>query len=382
MGYEKERHTGWLELFYDLVFAAAIAQLGQNLSHDVSVFGFIKYVTLFVLVCWAWTGSTFYASRFNVDDLVHRVLILLQMGGAVALAVNIHDAFDKTSIGFALSYITIRIFLIIEYLRTGHKFVKTRPLTSKYVMGFSFTSILWLLSIFVPSPFRYVIWILAMLVDIIITVIVTRTHTDLLPNTFHLSERFGLFVIIVLGETIFGLVMGLAAKEWSTMTVLDMGTGITIAFGLWWIYFDTIDGSAIRALKEQRRIRIYLTWLYLHFPLLIGIAAFGDGISHLIKSEQNLPITYSDMWLMCMSVALCLFCIGFLQLVIFEANSLRRTGLKWFFHRFISAFAVVGIAIVNIKIAPITLLFALSLICIIQVVIDLRYHPHHRIFKL
>ena len=53
MGYEKERHTGWFELFYDLVFAAAIAQLGQNLSHDVSIFGFIKYVTLFVLVCWA-----------------------------------------------------------------------------------------------------------------------------------------------------------------------------------------------------------------------------------------------------------------------------------------------------------------------------------------
>jgi low temperature requirement protein LtrA len=89
-------------------------------------------------------GATFYATRFDVDDLVHRILILLQMGGAVALAVNIHDAMDETSIGFALSYVTIRIFLIMDYLRTGFKIVET-SLTRKYVIGFSFTVMLWLI---------------------------------------------------------------------------------------------------------------------------------------------------------------------------------------------------------------------------------------------
>jgi low temperature requirement protein LtrA len=93
-----------------LVFAAAIAQLGQNLGHAVTIFGFLNYVTLFVIVALAWTGATFYATRFVIDDLVHRILVILQMGGAVALAVNMHDAMDKTSIGFALSYVTIKIF--------------------------------------------------------------------------------------------------------------------------------------------------------------------------------------------------------------------------------------------------------------------------------
>ncbi|MGN6624557.1 MAG: low temperature requirement protein A [Candidatus Nitrosocosmicus sp.] len=382
MSYEKERHAGWLELFYDLVFAAAIAQLGQNLSHAVTIFGFLNYVTLFVIVVWAWTGATFYATRFDVDDLVHRILVLLQMGGAVALAVNIHDSMDKTSIGFALSYITIRIFLIMDYLRTGFKIVETSSLTRKYVIGFSFTVILWLISLFVPSSFRYIVWISALIIDIVITVVITKKHFDLSPNKFHLSERFGLFVIIVLGETVFGLVTTLAIKDLSTITVFGMGSGITIAFGLWWIYFDTVDGSAIRALKEQRRIGIYLSWLYLHFPLLIGIASLGDGISHLIKADQILPISYPERWLMCISVALCLLSIGFIHIIIFEANSLRIIGLKWFFYRFISALAVLTMAIVDIKITPITLLFAISLICIIQVAIDLRYHPHHRVFKL
>jgi low temperature requirement protein LtrA len=212
--------------------------------------------------------------------------------------------------------------------------------------------------------------------------VITRKHFDLSPNKFHLPERFGLFVIIVLGETVFGLVTTLATKDLSTIAVFGMGSGITIAFGIWWIYFDTVDGSAIRALKEQRRIGIYISWLYLHFPLLIGIASLGDGISHLIKADQILPISYPERWLMCISVSLCLFSIGFIHLILFEANSLRITGLKWFFYRFISALAVLTMAIVDIKITPITLLFAISLICIIQVAIDLRNHPHHRIFKL
>ena len=386
MGYEKakekERDVSWLELFYDLVFAAAIAQLGQNLSHDLSVQGFVEYVILFVIICWAWTGATFYATRFETDDLVHRILILLQMAGAVSLAVSSSQAFDETSLGFIVSYIAIRSFLIIEYLRTGKKITDARPLTSKYSIGFSCTTILWFISIFVPAPISFILWVLAVISDIIVTILITKKYVNLRPNTVHLSKRMGLFVIIVLGETIFGLVASLSTLEWSIPTILGMGTGITIAFGLWWIYFDTVDGSAIRALKENNRIGIYLSWLYLHFPLLIGLAAMGDGIAHVIKADQSLSIPLSELWLICGSVALCLFSMGFLHLVTSEANSSRKIGLKWLFYRFTSAFVVIMIAVLEVKVLPITLLFTLAIVCIIQIIIDLRYHPHHRIFKL
>jgi low temperature requirement protein LtrA len=386
MGYEKakekERDVSWLELFYDLVFAAAIAQLGQNLSHDLSVQGFVEYVILFVIICWAWTGATFYATRFETDDLVHRILILLQMAGAVSLAVSSSQAFDETSLGFIVSYIAIRSFLIIEYLRTGKKITDARPLTSKYSIGFSCTTILWFISIFVPAPISFILWVLAVISDIIVTILITKKYVNLRPNTVHLSKRMGLFVIIVLGETIFGLVASLSTLEWSIPTILGMGTGITIAFGLWWIYFDTVDGSAIRALKENNRIGIYLSWLYLHFPLLIGLAAMGDGIAHVIKADQSLSIPLSELWLICGSVALCLFSMGFLHLVTSEANSSRKIGLKWLFYRFTSAFVVIMIAVLGVKVLPITLLFTLAIVCIIQILIDLRYHPHHRIFKL
>ena len=118
---ENEIHASWLELFHDLVFAVVIYQLGQNLSHNLSVNGFVSYVILFVPIWWAWIGATFYATRSNVDNLFHRILILMQIAGAVSLTVNLQRAFDKTSIGFILSYIAIRTNLIIEHIRTGHK---------------------------------------------------------------------------------------------------------------------------------------------------------------------------------------------------------------------------------------------------------------------
>ncbi len=337
---------------------------------------------LFVIICWAWTGATFYATRFDTDDLVHRILVLLQMAGAISLAVNLNQAFHESPIGFIISYVAIRSFLIIEYVRTGKKLTEAHPLTSKYSISFSCTTFLWLISIFVPAPFNFMIWVLAVIIDIIVTISITKKYVNLPPNAFHLSKRMGLFVIIVLGETIFGLVYNLSPLEWSIPTILGMGTGITIAFGLWWIYFDTVDGSAIRALKENNRIGIYLSWLYLHFPLLIGLAAMGDGIAHVIRADQNLSTPFSELWLICGSVALCLFSMGFLHLVTFEANSSRKIGLKWLFYRFISAFIVIMIAVLGVEVLPITLLLTIAIVCIIQIIIDLRYHPHHRIFRI
>lgn len=73
------RHATWLELFYDLVFVVAVSQLAHNLSKDVSLTGFLSFAALFVPVWWAWIGTTFYANRFDSDDVLRRLLMGLQM---------------------------------------------------------------------------------------------------------------------------------------------------------------------------------------------------------------------------------------------------------------------------------------------------------------
>ncbi len=131
---ETGRSATWLELFYDLIFVVAIAELGHNLSGNISLSGFLGFVALFVPIWWCWVGATFYATRFDTDDVGHRLLMLLQMAIVATLAVNVHHALGETSIWFALSYAAARSILVIQYLIARYYVPVARGLTTWYAM--------------------------------------------------------------------------------------------------------------------------------------------------------------------------------------------------------------------------------------------------------
>src|SRR5919202_5143281 len=143
---EEERRATWLELFYDLVFVAAIAEVAHSLSEQVSLSGYFGYVLLFIPIWWCWVGTTFYATRFDTDDLGHRLFALLQMAIVAALAVNVHHGLEESSGGFALAYAASRSVLIFQYLFAGYHVTAARPLTTWYATGFSISVVLWVVS--------------------------------------------------------------------------------------------------------------------------------------------------------------------------------------------------------------------------------------------
>src|SRR5512140_30194 len=91
-GKEQERHATWLELLYDLIFVAAVAQLASLLNADYSLPGATRFAFISIPVWWAWVGHTFYLTRFDTDDLGHRMLTMVQMIAVAALAVNVPEA--------------------------------------------------------------------------------------------------------------------------------------------------------------------------------------------------------------------------------------------------------------------------------------------------
>lgn len=133
---ESERHASWLELFYDLVFVAAVSQLATSLSGDYSWLGMLRFSALFIPVWWAWVGHTFYLTRFDTDDLGHRLMTMAEMAAAASLAVHVPAALGASSAGFALSYAAVRFILVAEYLRAWHHIPAVRPLTGRYAAGF------------------------------------------------------------------------------------------------------------------------------------------------------------------------------------------------------------------------------------------------------
>ncbi len=367
------RRVTWMELFYDLIFVVAVAELAHRLGQDVSPAGFFGFVGLFVPVWWAWIGTTFYANRFDTDTVVRRILMALQMLAIAALAVNIHHGFTDSAVGFALAYAVARMILVFEYWWAGHCNPDARPLTQHYAAGFAIAAACWLVSAIVPPPWRFVLWIVGLTVDFATPLTGQHHQMRFLPHAEHLPERFGLFTIIVLGEAVIAVVKGVAEVHWSLLSAGCAALGFAIAVCLWWIYFDNVDGSSLRAVRTGGNGAAFQVWLYVHLPLVIGIVGTGVGVEHLIVQEGARVLTDPDRWLLCGSVALCLLALAVLHRtgVIFKCKV--RTQ-----HRFIGAGLVMLVAIAGAVMPPIGVIGSLALIGAVQVVLDLRQgRPAH-----
>src|ERR671910_83230 len=147
---EEERHASWLELFFDLVFVVAIAELSHELVVNHTLNGFATFAALFVPVFVAWQGFSFYADRFDTDDVLFRVSMLIAMLAVAALAIQIPSATHGASTGFALAYVAIRSLTVALNLRAYRHVSLARPLIGRYVVAFSFSVALWTVSLAVP----------------------------------------------------------------------------------------------------------------------------------------------------------------------------------------------------------------------------------------
>jgi low temperature requirement protein LtrA len=368
-GQEEERRATWLELFYDLVFVAAIAEVAHYLGKEISVLDFLGYILLFVPVWWSWVGATFYATRFDTDDLGHRLLTLLQMVAIAVLAVNVHEGLGKSADGFALAYVAVRVILIGQYLAAGYFVPAARGLTNWYTKGFGIAAAIWLGSIFVSIPAKFGLWSLALMVDFYTPLKAGQWVAKIPPSFSHIPERLGLFTIIVLGEAVIAVVRGVAELQWGVLSAAVALLGLAIAFCLWWLYFDSVDGSPLRAMGAGN-MKIGLIWLYAHLPLAIGIASTGVGVEHLIKSAKTGILLASDRWLLGGSVAICLFALALIHLITCTLGTIRRRKILAAY-RLGSAAFILLLAAVGFSLSPLALMGLVTVACAIQVILGL-----------
>jgi low temperature requirement protein LtrA len=290
----------------------AIADVSHYLAAHLSLQGVLGYTLLFVAIWWIWIGGTFYNERFETYDISYRLFTFLQMIPLAALAIFAHDGLGKLSEEFALAYATTRAILIFLWMRGGWHEPSMRPVTNRYAVGFIFSVLLFMLSTLVPPPLRFILWGIGLLSDLV-TPLTTLHIQARLPrfSSSKLPERFGLFVIIVLGEAIVGVVQGVADQETLALTTGLAGIlGLALVFGIWWIYFDFV------ARRPPRRGSWWsVAWSYLHLPLVMSIAAISAGVLNLLILEEQAS-GGQVFWLLAGSVALALVTIGLLELTL------------------------------------------------------------------
>ncbi len=373
-GEASERHATWLELFYDLVFVAAVSQLAGNLHRDYSPTGLLHFSILFVPVWWAWVGHTFYLTRFDSDDLVHRLITMLQIVAVASLIVHLPDALGKSSAGFALSYAAVRYILVAEYFRAGRHIPHVRPLINRYMIGFGGAATLWAASVLIPAPHRFLMWYLAMAVDFLAPVTAGQLHARFPPHLMHLPERFGLFTIIVIGEAVVGVVMGIGADRLTLVVGASGVMGLIIAFTLWWGYFEGVRGAGTRQLTSRNHVRAYQQWLYSHLPLTMGIASVAVGIKKLMLLAPREMMPAQEAWIVCASAGVCMFSLNTIFLSSYPGKP-PREALRFALPHYALAFLAVAVGALGAVLSGIAILGILTALSVAQILHSLRYLP-------
>ena len=303
-GPEAGRRVTWLELFFDLVFVAAVAQVGTHLRDDYSIHGLLRFAFLFILICWAWLGHTTFSTRFETDDLVQRVLTWLQMFLVAVMAINATGALDsRDSAGFAAAYSLMRFVLVAQYFR-ARRVQQARTLTTRYAASCGVSAALWLLSALIPAPERFWLWALALTIDIATPVLTTSHLVNVPHDAAHLPERYGLFSIILLGESMVAVMTGMAQQEyWSVNAASSALLGMALVFAIWWWYFDGVEAVGEQRLRSRRDAIRFHVWSYAHIPLYLGIAVAGVGVEHVITRSTEAPLHAAEGWILCSAIA-------------------------------------------------------------------------------
>jgi low temperature requirement A protein (LtrA) len=240
---EPHRASTRLELLFDLTFVVAIAAVVVQLGHGVEVVG--PFLQVFFAIWWAWMNFTWFASSYDTDDVPYRLLTLLQMSGVLVLAAGVPSAFGAGDYrAVTLGYLLMRVGLVVLWLRAAREDPEGRGTALRYAAGISAVEVLWLVRLLVAelgvlSGTALVVMFLALVVaELAVPVWAERSRgTSWHPH--HIAERYSLFTIILLGESVLAVSTGIADALGTGLhgsLVVVAGSGLVLLFALWWLY--------------------------------------------------------------------------------------------------------------------------------------------------
>jgi low temperature requirement protein LtrA len=284
--HEPGRVASSLELFFDLVFVVAVSVAASQLHHALSekhiVSGVGWYAMVFFTIWWAWMNFTWFATSFATDDWLYRVLTILQMGGVLVLAAGIEPVFvDHDFTVAVVGYVVMRIAMVAQWLRASRSAGSARRATLIYAAGIAAVQVAWVLLLLVPTGvFKYGVVLFA-IAELALPVVAERRGTT--PwHPHHITERYGLFTLILLGESLLASANAIieAVHEHESLGPLISLSVLTLVVtaAMWWIYFWPPHHTTITSLARSLR------YGYLHYFVFAAAGAFSAGIEVEIDS--------------------------------------------------------------------------------------------------
>ena len=320
--HERGRASTPLELLFDLTFVIAFGTAADELAHllveDHVREGIIGFCFATFAVSWAWINFSWFASAYDTDDWVYRLTTMVQMAGVIVLALGLPDMFASLEHGehvdnrvMVLGYVVMRVPMLAQWARAMSQDPERRHAVKIFILTLAVSQLGWIALALANTGVGVMFACAVALVAIeLIGPFVAEHVRDGTPwHAHHIAERYGLMVIIALGEGLLGTTAALGAlldeSGWTVETALLGLAGVALTFGVWWTYFVIPSGDLLHAHRSRS-----FGWGYGHIPLFGAIVAIGAGLhaaAYFLEHESHLSETGT---LLTVAVPLSVYLLG------------------------------------------------------------------------
>lgn len=356
----QEREVGPLELFYDLAVVVLVAQAAHVLALDLTWHGVGEYAAVFTLVWVAWTSGSLHHELHGHEDARARSTFLLQILVLTAMGAFIPQAAGAHGAAFALASAVLFAILALLWLLAARRDDPEYRVSSRlFVTGTAGCAALLAATALLPADARIPAWgaldaaYLVGFAAVALTVVPTQAVALMVTDA--LIERFGLLTIIVLGETVTGVVTGLAGQAISAMTLAVGLLAVVVGFGAWWTYFDFAGQRQPRPTG-----RATVQWMFGHLPLTGAIAAMGAAMVGLVDHAHAARVPAAIAWTLCAGAAVVLCTAMFLAMSLKDWDGDR--GMYRPVARACFAVAAACLVLAALRPAPVVLCLVLVLL--------------------
>ncbi|MFD5318429.1 low temperature requirement protein A [Streptomyces sp. NPDC127098] len=278
---EEHRVATPLELFFDLCFVVAVAQIAGELHHyvadDHAGHAVLSFLAGWFAIWWAWMNVTWFASAYDTDDVPYRIALLVTITGALILAAGVTSAFEQGDfLIIAIGYTVMRAALVSLWLRAARAHPEGRATARRYALGLAVVQAAWLGWLLLPPGLQLPLFAAFAAFDLAVPVWAELARrTPFHPH--HIAERYGLFTLIVLGESVLSATTAVRSavdtQEATARLFTVAAGGLLIVFSMWWLYFAK---PAAELLVSQRTAFV---WGYGHYLVFGAAAAVGAGLA-------------------------------------------------------------------------------------------------------
>ena len=367
---DPEHQVTPLELFFDLTFVFALTQVTILLADDPTWHGIFRGMLALTALWWAWCVYAWFTSAMDVDEGVIRLLMLAAMGAMFIAALAVPGAFGDDAVLFGFAYFVVRLI----HLLLSTMVVRDDPQRRSALLRFAPTALLGA-SLLVVAGFldgndRIAVWIVALAIDYLgPTVIGVGSGWRVAPE--HYAERYGLIILIALGESIIAIGLG-AGFDLDAGVIVAATLGIAVVAALWWLYFDVAAILAARRLMQAVGLDLHRLALhaysYLHLPIAAGIVLFALG----------LKTTVGDVGETLDAVPAFALCGGAALYLLGQVAFLFRMTRHIFRRRTLGAIVLVALTPLAGAVPALAALALVSAVCASVVAYEAIRHREHR----